>query len=100
MLHSNTWRNPHDINNRCSVILSAEECGARVGTTKLGDGDDEWHNANTDGRLLFGRSDKPGAGVVGTVAATYPVHSSIYSVAGFKLGSGCQLQAQVTEYEY
>jgi len=31
-----------------------------------------------------------------TVAASYPCTLSIYSVAGFKLGSGCQLQAQVT----
>jgi len=35
-----------------------------------------------------------------TVYATYPCTLSIYSVAGFKLGSGCQLQAEVTEYEY
>ena len=84
---------------RC--ILSAEECGAGVGFDEtLGDGDDEWHNANTDGHLLFGRSDEPGAGSSVTVAATYPCTLSIYSVAGFKLGSGCQLQAQVTEYEY
>jgi len=35
-----------------------------------------------------------------TVYATYPCTLSIYSVAGFKLGSSCQLQAEVTEYEY
>jgi Flp pilus assembly protein TadG len=35
-----------------------------------------------------------------TVYATYPCTLSIYSVGGFQLGSSCQLQAKVTEYEY
>lgn len=35
-----------------------------------------------------------------TVYATYPCTLQIYSVAGYQLGSSCQLQAKVTEYEY
>ncbi len=35
-----------------------------------------------------------------TVYATYPCTLQVYSVAGYKLGSSCSLQAKVSEYEY
>ena len=35
-----------------------------------------------------------------TVYATYPCTLQVYSVAGYQLGSSCQLQAKVSEYEY
>ena len=55
------------------------------------------NGASVTAKSCAGQSSNLMAGQPVTVSATYPCTLNIY---GLNLGSGCQLAAQVTEYEY